>query len=122
MLTFKRVIITTILGALSGLVCMGLASSNPDPSGSVTTGTLLLIVISRTMMGFTIGISAIRMKWWLHGIFIGFIASIPMAIPVFERFPVFIGTFVMGILYGFLIELFTSIVFKAKSPAFAQTA
>jgi len=37
-----------------------------------------------------------------------------MAIPVINDIPIFIGTFVMGMIYGFLIELITSILFKAK--------
>jgi len=28
---------------------------------------------------------------------------------------IFFGTIVMGIIYGFLIELFTTVVFKAKA-------
>ncbi len=116
MLTAKRVIIATICGLIFGFVCLGLASSNPDPAQQLSASTKLLIVIGRTMLGFTIGISALRLKWWLHGIVIGIIASIPMAIPVFENTSIFIGTFIMGIIYGVLTELITSVLFKARQP------
>jgi hypothetical protein len=116
MLTAKRIIIATICGLLFGFVCLGLASSNPNPTQQLTSSTKLLIVISRTMLGFTIGISALRFKWWMHGIVIGIIASIPMAIPVFGNSSIFIGTFIMGIIYGVLTELVTSVIFKAKQP------
>ena len=62
-----------------------------------------------------IGISALKMNWWFHGLVLGFIGSIPMAIPIINDIQIFIGTFVMGMIYGFLIELITSVLFKAKS-------
>jgi hypothetical protein len=66
-------------------------------------------------MGFTIGISAFRMSWWLHGIILGLITSIPMAIPVMDQMGIFFGTFVMGMIYGFLTELITTKLFKSKA-------
>ena len=73
------------------------------------------ILFGRTLMGFTIGISAFKMQWWLHGIVLGLVTSIPMAVPVMERTDIFIGTFVMGMIYGFLTELITTKLFKAKA-------
>jgi hypothetical protein len=119
MLTAKRVIYATVCGFIFGLVCMGLATSDPESAASLTAAVKWNIVLSRTLLGFTIGISALKLNWWLHGIIIGFIASIPMAISVIDRFDIFIGTFVMGIIYGFLTELITSVLLKAKSPAAA---
>jgi hypothetical protein len=117
MLTAKRVIIATICGFVFGLVCMFLASSNPEPTAQLSTAMKLTIVFSRALMGFTIGISSLRVSWWLHGILIGFIGSIPMAFPVMDRISIAIGTVVLGMIYGLLIELITSILFKAKSAA-----
>lgn len=68
-------------------------------------------------MGFMIGISAMRLSWWLHGIVLGFISSIPMAVAEMDKMEIFIGTFIMGIIYGFLTELITSILFKSKPAA-----
>ena len=115
MLTSKRVLIATLCGFMCGLICLTLASSNPDPASSLSTGLKLSIVFGRTLLGFTIGISALRMRWWLHGIVLGTITSFPMAFPILDQMNIFIGTFVMGIIYGFLIELITSVVFKTKS-------
>ncbi|OQX95440.1 hypothetical protein B6I21_05420 [candidate division KSB1 bacterium 4572_119] len=117
MLTGKRVLFATICGFIFGLVCMIFATSNPNATEPVTSTMQWLIIISRTLMGFTIGISAIRLNWWLHGIVLGAITSIPMAIPVLDRIEIAIGTIVMGIIYGFLTELITSIVLKTKSAA-----
>lgn len=119
MIGAKRVLIATLCGFLFGLVCMGLASSNPESSEALSLTIKLNIVLSRTLMGFMIGISALKLNWWLHGITLGFISSIPMAVSVLDRFDIVIGTFVMGMIYGVLTELITSVLFKAKSPAFA---
>jgi hypothetical protein len=73
------------------------------------------ILFGRTLMGFTIGISAFKMQLWLHGILLGFVTSIPMAIPVMGQMDIFIGTFVMGMIYGLLTELITTKLFKAKA-------
>ena len=114
MLTTKRVVIATILGLLFGLFCMYLAINNPG-SNVLTTNTKIMIVISRTLLGFTLGISALRLSWWMHGIVLGIVCSIPMAVPVISDFFIALGTLIMGVIYGVLIELITSLLFKAKS-------
>ena len=117
MLSAKRVIIATICGVIFGFVCLGLATSDPNSAAAMTTAVKLNIVVSRTLLGFMLGISALRLNWWLHGIILGIISSIPMAIAVMERPGIMIGTFVMGIIYGLLTELITTVLFKAKSAA-----
>ena len=119
MASAKRIIIATLCGLIFGFVCMGLATSNPESAGSLTAAVKWNIILSRTLMGFMIGISALRLNWWLHGIVIGFISSIPMAVAMWGRYDVMIGTLVMGMIYGTLTELITSVLFKAKSPALA---
>ncbi len=114
MLTPKRVIIATICGIIFGFVCLGFALSNPDATETLSWSTKWSIVIGRSLLGFMIGISALRMPWWLHGMVLGIIASIPMAIPIIDNMMIAISTVVMGIIYGFLIELVTSILFKAR--------
>ncbi len=76
MLTVRRVVIATLCGLLFGIVCSTLAGSNPNEE--VLWGTLMTILFGRTLMGFTIGISAFKMQWWLHGLILGFVTSIPM--------------------------------------------
>ena len=108
----KRILIATITGFICGFICMTLASSNP--SQPMTLGIKLSILFSRGITGFMIGISGLKLKWWLHGIILGAVGSIPMAFPVMNVPNFFIATFVMGIIYGFVIELVTSVLFKAK--------
>ncbi|MCF7811530.1 hypothetical protein K9N50_11135 [bacterium] len=114
MLSPKRVIIATICGFIFGLVCMMLASSNPDVTMQIPLGTKLSILFSRGITGFMIGISAIKLRWWLHGIVMGAIGSIPMMFPTMESPSIMIWTLIMGLIYGFLTELITSILFKAR--------
>ena len=120
MLTAKRVIIASVCGLIFGGVCATMAATNPDATEVLPMTMLLTIVFGRGLTGFTIGISALKMNWWLHGILIGFIGSIPMALPIFHRLDIFIGTFVMGIIYGFLTELITTKLFKAPAAAYAN--
>ena len=81
------------------------------------------IIISRTLIGFAIGISCLSaIHWSFHGILMGFLFSLPIAFsglmapetPEFGPTEMFVSTIVMGIIYGFLIELITSVAFKAK--------
>jgi len=115
MVKSKRLLIATLFGLISGIVCWGLASSG----GPMAWYQAVAIVLSRTLIGFTIGISLLKMKWWLHGIAIGAVVSLPGSffgfyVPGKELF-IFFSTFVMGIIYGFFIELFTTVIFKAKA-------
>ena len=116
MLTAKRVTVASICGLVFGGVCATMAANNPDASQMLPLSMLLTIVVSRGMTGFAIGISALRINWWLHGIVLGFVGSIPMALPIWGRMDVFIGTFVMGMIYGFLTELITTKLLKTPSP------
>ena len=121
MLTTKRVFIATICGLIFGIICMLFASSNPEAT-ELSTSLILTIIVGRTLLGFTIGISALRIVWWLHGIILGFVTSIPMALPIMEKPEIMIGTVVMGMIYGFLTELITSIFFKAKPIGAIKTS
>jgi hypothetical protein len=112
MFNSKRLIIATLFGVLSGVICWILSSSG----GPTTWYFAVSTILARTLIGFVIGISVLRMKWWLHGIIIGAIFSLPMAFQGFyvtgkEMF-IFLGSIIMGIIYGFFIELFTTVVFK----------
>ncbi|MBN1348833.1 hypothetical protein JXJ21_05445 [candidate division KSB1 bacterium] len=114
MASTHRIIIATVIGLICGLICWQIANSMGEPKGCAEAVT---IILSRTLLGFGIGISAWRMAWWLHGIVLGFIFSIPMAVSVLaepKMLYIFIGTLVFGAIYGLIVELITSVIFKAK--------
>jgi len=119
----KRLLIATLLGLMFGFVCYAFASSGPN---EISTILALNIILGRTLIGFGIGISRFSFKHWsLHGILMGLIFSLPAGFgamlapetPEFTHSMLFISTVIMGIIYGFLIELITSVVFKAKLNA-----
>lgn len=116
----KRLVIATLSGILFGLVCCGLASSGPE---LLPLPIFLQIIFSRTLIGFAIGICAFKLgHWTLRGLVLGFIFSLPMAFsglmapgsPDYTQTGMFIGTVFLGAIYGLLIEIITSIIFKAK--------
>jgi hypothetical protein len=112
----KRVMIATITGLLLGIFCwlsgvyvLNLLDNPPFVH-------ILNIVTHRLIMGFVIGISAIKLKWYLHGMLLGLIIG-----SLFCLFDAFIGMpnwVVYGLLiptniaYGFIIELVTTKIFK----------
>ncbi len=116
----KRVTIATLSGILFGFVCYGLASSGP---AAVPGAVAWQLITSRMLIGFGIGISRLRMGHWsVHGVVLGLLFSVPLAIgslmapdsPEFNKGMMFFWTIVMGGIYGFLIELITSVLLKAK--------
>jgi hypothetical protein len=117
----KRIIIATLSGVLFGFVCFALASSGP---GELAMPIALQIIASRTLIGFAIGISCISLRHWsIHGLVMGIIFSLPLAFSglmaaenlEFSKAAMFISTIVMGMVYGLLIEVITSLLFKAKA-------
>lgn len=116
----KRVIVATLSGVLFGFVCLGIASSSP---GALAWPVAAQIVVSRTLIGFAIGISCLSLRHWaIHGIAMGFIFSLPLAFsglmapesPEYSAAGMFLWTVILGMIYGLLIEVITSVVFKAK--------
>jgi len=116
----KRLFISTLLGVVFGFVCFGFASSGQN---EISPLLALNIILGRTLIGVAIGISRFTLKHWsLHGIIMGLVFSIPAGFgamlgpenPEFPHTILMLSTIVMGMIYGFLIELITSVVFKAR--------
>lgn len=116
----KRLIISTLLGIAFGFVCYGFASSG---SNEISTILALNIILGRMLIGVAIGISRFKLKHWaIHGIIMGLVFSLPAGFgamlgpddPTFPKTMMFTLTVVMGMIYGFLIELITSGLLKAR--------
>jgi hypothetical protein len=116
----KRTIIATLSGVLCGFICYGLASSGP---AELTWPVSMQIILSRTLIGFAIGVSCWRMRHWaIHGLVMGAIFSLPLAFsglmapesPEYSTSAMFIGTIVLGMVYGLIVEIITSLIFKAR--------
>ncbi len=120
MTSAKRIIIATLMGAVSGIICCLFASSG----GEMPFALLASIFTGRMLIGFVIGISAMKMHWAIHGPLMGLIVSIPGGFgsmlggnPPMTGPTLLIATVVMGMIYGFLIELVTSVLFKARQKS-----
>lgn len=116
-MSYKRLFIATLIGILCGIVCC-LLSNSGDP---LPLKLLAYIFTSRVLIGIVIGISCWKMHWALHGLFMGLIVSVPTSLGAmmganaqFGKWELFFMTLVMGVIYGFIIELVTSVVFKAR--------
>ncbi len=116
-MSYKRLYLATLMGILCGVACCLLSSS----SGPMSLKMLANIFSSRVLIGIVIGISAWKMPWGIHGPLMGLIVGFPSAIgsmmgasAKFGKWEMFFMTLVMGIIYGFVIELVTSGLFKAK--------
>lgn len=119
----KRFIIALLSGLLFGFVCYGFASGGSE---KLALPIVFQIITSRTLIGIAIGISGISLKHWsIHGLVMGMIFSLPLAFsglmapesPEFSQTSMFVLTIVMGMIYGLLVEVITSGLFKAKALA-----
>ena len=112
----KRITIATVFGLICGVICMALASFNAPLPAAIQ----IQMIANRALIGFAIGISALKMEWWLHGPLMGFIFGLPLAFSSMQASgytPIwmFSLTLLLGIIYGFIIEIFTTVVLKAKA-------
>ena len=116
----KRLLVASISGLLFGFVCYGFALSG---GGDLPMPVAVQIILSRTLIGFALGISTFKFgNWALRGTLFGLIFSLPLAFsgmmapenPEFPPMMMFYSSVVMGMIYGFLIEVITSIFFKAN--------
>lgn len=115
----KRLIIATLSGLLFGFVCYSFAASGPEPLPGPVAWQLIL---SRMLIGVAIGISALKLGHWsIHGLVLGFVFSLPLAIsgmmaatPEFSASMMLVSTLVLGAIYGLLIEVITTLLFKAR--------
>jgi hypothetical protein len=116
----KRIIVATVSGLIFGFVCFGIASAGPH---RLPWPVAAQIIASRTLIGFAIGISGVLFAHWtLHGLIMGLLFSLPLAFsgllapenPELSKAEMFIWTIVLGMIYGLLIEVITSALFKLR--------
>jgi hypothetical protein len=125
----KRVFVATLSGLLFGFICLGLATG--WGAHKLPWPAAIEIITSRTLIGLAIGISALCLgHWTIHGLVMGLLFSVPLAAssfmapdnPKFSHIAMAISTVVLGMIYGLLIELITSVVFKARQAHAAACA
>jgi hypothetical protein len=108
----KRVIICTIGGMIAAAICIGGMASG----GRVELTPVIIAtgIGNRILLGFVIGISNWRINFLLHGAIIGFLVTFSSSVGIiFTNLQGFAMYTIAGIIYGVLIELFATKVFKA---------
>ena len=118
----KRITIATLCGLAAGVVC----AAGGFYGGILKFSAVMLIwvLLNRAVMGFAIGASGLKLPWAWNGIVVGLVVGSIFSYSLFMttgpgRLPV-LNALVNGV-FGFLIELFTTVVFKQRSRARAQT-
>ena len=83
-------------------------------SADISNVALISSIGNRILIGFVIGISAWRTHYLLHGALMGLIVTLSISIGILlNNVAGFLMFAVAGVIYGFLIELFVTKVFKA---------
>jgi hypothetical protein len=112
----KRILVASLCGFVAGIFCY-ISGVILIPIGH----DLLLfiwVVVNRTLLGFVIGISILKFHWAINGLIVGLTVGLvfPLnAIMVGKELPLVISVYIMGIIYGILVEFFTSVVFKYRA-------
>jgi hypothetical protein len=110
MVKSSRLITTTILGLVFGIIWMLLTRYLGEPIAFWPLGISWLIAL--TVMGVAIGASALRMHWAAHGTFWGALFGVFLAIAVVGAVPYPSINFGASVIWGFLIELLATKAFK----------
>jgi hypothetical protein len=115
----KRIVVATAFGAVAGLLCY-LGALMIGLAQDFDALRILNIFVHRTLIGFVIGISGLKMRWALHGLLIGTIVGLPFL--VFDWIAgvepmVLVAVLVLNAVFGVMIEFFTTKVFNAPVEA-----
>jgi hypothetical protein len=115
----KRLWIAILFGIITGLLCA--YGGKWKLGDAMTVGMMWAAIFNRAFIGLAIGISAWKLGWFLHGILIGFLGTLVMSVMA-PDFGGFITLSLFGILWGFIIELFTTVIFRAPMRTGAPAA
>jgi hypothetical protein len=114
----KRIAIATFFGLVAGGICVTLTSS--AHLLKLTAVTLVWILLNRTVMGFVIGTSALKLHWAWNGIVMGVVVGEIFSYFLFMNlgWKMLLIAPIGNAIFGLMIEFFTTVVFK--QPALAR--
>lgn len=120
--SMKRIVIATLFGLAVGMLCA--AASFSAGFLKFTPVNLVWVLLNRGVMGFAIGISGLKLHWAWNGIVVGLVVgsvfSYFLLMHLGPVFVPFVNAIVNGV-FGLIIELFTTVVFKQPSPTASRT-
>ena len=109
----KRVLACLLGGVLAAVICV-IGGQIIFGFGGIDAAILASSIANRILIGFIIGISGWRIQYLLHGAVLGFIISITVSIGFIGSNNLGFALYTAaGILYGIMIELLATKVFKA---------
>ena len=109
MVRAPRVIATTLLGLVFGIICMLLTRFT---AGVAYWPIGVSFLLTHTVMGFAIGTSALKMNWAAHGILWGSVFGVFLAISRVGTVPEPWIVFIASVIWGFLVETLATKAFK----------
>jgi hypothetical protein len=116
----KRITIATLFGLVAGVICATVMFSGGILK--LTAVSLVWILLNRTVMGFAIGASGLKLHWAWNGIVMGLVVGSIFSYFLFMNLGV--GTLPLvspigNAIFGLMIEFFTTVVFKQPALALA---
>ncbi|HET7751916.1 MAG TPA: hypothetical protein VFK81_21155 [Terriglobales bacterium] len=117
----KRIAIATICGVVAGLVCVSIGAI---AGVKITPAGFGWAVLNRTLLGFVIGISALRLHWAWHGVLMGAVVGSLFAYSLWLLGgPAWLVPAVLtgSMVFGLGIEFFTTVVFKQPQQLIGAT-
>ncbi len=112
----KRITIATLFGVVAGALC----ATATFKMGALpfTAINLLWVLLNRTVMGFVIGTTTLKLHWAWNGILMGLVVgSIFSYFLYMHGLKMAVYTPIGNAIFGLMIEFFTTVVFKAPAPA-----
>jgi hypothetical protein len=103
----KRVLVTTILGFIFGIVSYLFVQG-----AEMTSELIWALSFTGPILGFIIGLSGWKINFVIHGILLGAIVYFPIALTVNP----FLRYWLLGILYGGLIETIEHFIIRETNP------
>jgi hypothetical protein len=114
----KRIMIATLFGLVAGGLCATVAFSGGFLK--FTAVNLVWILLNRTVMGFAIGASGLKLRWAWNGIVMGLVVGSIFSYFLFMNLgPVMlppVNALANGI-FGLMIEFFATVVFEQPAAA-----
>jgi hypothetical protein len=109
----KRISVCLIGGVIAGLICLTLGFLGGSLTG-FSSYAVAGLFLNRVVLGFTIGISRLKVHYLLHGVLIGGLVSLISSLSFLDNAPAnFIAFTMAGMTFGLLIELLATKAFKA---------
>jgi hypothetical protein len=113
----KRLIVCVFGGIVAAGFCLAgrqILFGAPE----ITWNTIAYTMANRLLLGFTVALSGWRINHLAHGAILGFIVSFSVSLGFLFSNPLEFAAYTSaGVLYGFLIEWFSTDIFKAPMRA-----